>query len=995
MFKCRVVLAISLFIPMTTSIAQNLIQNLQGKTVRAICARDTSTLLIATNSGLWEFDGQSIEQVPIQVSGTLFPPQNLYDVIVDNDGTIWVASRSNGLFVEESSTNWIRIDTGSGGPEAPVNDLFTDSSGRIWIATEGEGTIIFVNGDSSWHRITEKSYDVFENGSWVLRADLDSLDHSERIGANFKDIKAVGKDKNGAIWLGTDGGLVRFNLANKILDSAAVADRALWQYYLEGESILSLSFDRNNDTWVGTLRSGVFRFDGNGISDTLNQANSPLQSNRIRDIELDRDGFLWFGTGSGVCRFNPEADKSSPNRWRCLGEEQHPSLNVGVQSVFSDSDNNLWFGLLTSQGVLRLNNNWFTFGKESLGEFPFVSTLLLNDEDLWVGLSNGIVRLRGEDAIQTIYPGLYNQISNLSPAKDSQIWVGSFGDGVFLYDKNGVEQCFLDNKGKPDEMGRRLIDAFKRITQIVERNDEVWIATLDGLSRFSLIDSTWHNYTAMPGGLISDQVTALAFDNSGKLWCGTGDGVSILNPESDTWEPSFTTNNGLSNNQVNTIAVNPINDKVWIGTNGGGISIYTSTGWEYLTRTTVLPDNAINQILFSDTGFEVWIATPSGVSRRDKNGIWGTFNALSGLASDFVQTIALQGDSLRWFGTWSSGLTRYRPPKSLPNTFIESRLDVTDKTEVTYHFSASDLNSTQSEFRFQYWIDTEEPSEPTFDKFAIVPVPEPVTGPHTFYVRAIDRDGNYDREPARDYFYRIDPNLGGHSTFVDKTSFSKIDSVVINLYWPPNFLTPNTEIIIEPVAMNDMDSLALFAFDLSMNDSPSEKRITLEFSFPINDFINSRRWGIYEGYNGNYTSFGGTSKRVDDKMAITTAIKKLGRYSVREIGSDFNPMNPTEFSVEDVQPRIFSPYGGELSRTTTLSFNLQQSAEVKVKVYNLAGRLVKAICNQQMQAGINAVSWDGKDDNGKECASGLYIVTIEANKSIIADKVMVSNKFLR
>ncbi len=62
---------------------------------------------------------------------------------------------------------------------------------------------------------------------------------------------------------------------------------------------------------------------------------------------------------------------------------------------------------------------------------------------------------------------------------------------------------------------------------------------------------------------------------------------------------------------------------------------------------------------------------------------------------------------------------------------------------------------------------------------------------------------------------------------------------------------------------------------------------------------------------------------------------------------------------------------------TTISFQLDKSAEVSIKVYNVAGQLVEWLVQQQtFSSGKQAIRWSGRDSDGEIVASGLYIVTV-------------------
>jgi hypothetical protein len=67
-----------------------------------------------------------------------------------------------------------------------------------------------------------------------------------------------------------------------------------------------------------------------------------------------------------------------------------------------------------------------------------------------------------------------------------------------------------------------------------------------------------------------------------------------------------------------------------------------------------------------------------------------------------------------------------------------------------------------------------------------------------------------------------------------------------------------------------------------------------------------------------------------------------------------------------------------------ITFNLSQSANVTIKIYTIAGRMVKSISKMSCHPGYNQVFWDGRDEYGDELSNGVYLVhlTAEGNSGI-------------
>ncbi len=61
---------------------------------------------------------------------------------------------------------------------------------------------------------------------------------------------------------------------------------------------------------------------------------------------------------------------------------------------------------------------------------------------------------------------------------------------------------------------------------------------------------------------------------------------------------------------------------------------------------------------------------------------------------------------------------------------------------------------------------------------------------------------------------------------------------------------------------------------------------------------------------------------------------------------------------------------------TTIRYELAAAGEVRLDVYDLAGRRVRTLVNGRQEAGPQRVVWDGRDDAGRPGATGVYLVRL-------------------
>ncbi|NIW46374.1 MAG: hypothetical protein GWN14_16230, partial [candidate division Zixibacteria bacterium] len=58
---------------------------------------------------------------------------------------------------------------------------------------------------------------------------------------------------------------------------------------------------------------------------------------------------------------------------------------------------------------------------------------------------------------------------------------------------------------------------------------------------------------------------------------------------------------------------------------------------------------------------------------------------------------------------------------------------------------------------------------------------------------------------------------------------------------------------------------------------------------------------------------------------------------------------------------------------TSITFELPQDVSVILKIFDIQGRLVRTLMNSQLSAGQHRVTWDGRNDNGSQVSSGVYL----------------------
>jgi len=224
------------------------------------------------------------------------------------------------------------------------------------------------------------------------------------------------------------------------------------------------------------------------------------------------------------------------------------------------------------------------------------------------------------------------------------------------------------------------------------------------------------------------------------------------------------------------------------------------------------------------------------------------------------------------------------------------------------------------------------------------------------------------------------------------------------IYIPPNALSANTGVVINPTPEDELrESLKELsahitptdvAYDLGEDGLTLSKPATLTIHYSdveVTAVGDEARLALFywHGPTQKWQRIGGT---VAAKMnRISTVMDSFGRYAL--MGMDVStPVDAAKITDLTCQPRIFSPNGSGFNTETTISFRLSEPVSVGIVIYNRAGELISNIVeNESMSAGVNAIQWNGKGENG-DLPSDMYIVAIQVGEQFIYKTVGIINQ---
>jgi hypothetical protein len=174
-------------------------------------------------------------------------------------------------------------------------------------------------------------------------------------------------------------------------------------------------------------------------------------------------------------------------------------------------------------------------------------------------------------------------------------------------------------------------------------------------------------------------------------------------------------------------------------------------------------------------------------------------------------------------------------------------------------------------------------------------------------------------------------------------------------------------------------------FRLGPADLVLEKSATLRLARPL-DAADDPALSIHR-QDGQWTALGGTREERGGRVFYSIATDRMGVYALTAASTPAGA--PNVLSALEAEPRHFQPQSGSVDRVS-VSFVLGRSAVVNAMVYNRAGRPRRVIAEGlRLGPGQQVLYWDGRDHNGEQVTSALYIISVEADGERLNQAVTV------
>ena len=172
------------------------------------------------------------------------------------------------------------------------SNVIVDKTNSIWVGTRQNGVYVYNETGDRKRALT-------------IAPTKGSLPHA--------NVRTVAVDRNNRIWIGTQLGMVVYNNASDIFDTAIfdaepviILDDGIPKKLLGDQTINTITVDGADNKWFGTDNGGVVYTNPSGQKTlaSFNKDNSPLPSNKILKISVDEStGKVFFATDKGVVAY--------------------------------------------------------------------------------------------------------------------------------------------------------------------------------------------------------------------------------------------------------------------------------------------------------------------------------------------------------------------------------------------------------------------------------------------------------------------------------------------------------------------------------------------------------------------------------------------------------------------------------------------------------------------------------------------------------------------
>ena len=537
-----------------------------GDMVNALAQDGDGYFWIATNSGLFQFDGVRFTRWEPPDGSRL--PAMILSLLADRDGSLWIGTNDGLVHMEHGGLT--RYKTGQG---VVVQLILQDQAGKVWfypfqfhnnedevlcavaqsklscygrkdgIPSHGPLTALMQDGSGKFWLGGSESVTGWAGGPAEAHSFEALKNNQDQLGVFSLVAEQDGSLLAGIAKQGPGAGLQRLRNGKWTTVSAEGFDGSK-------HKIFRVFVDRHQALWIGTFNEGIYRL-YRGQMDHFDSRNG-LSGDIVGSIFEDSEGSLWVGTNGGLDQFRDLAVQAFP-------KTMYPKASE-FDNVVTTPDGTLWVG---GDGVLyTLRNGTNTFVAQSGDVKGRQVTAIFGDRAgrMWIGLDNTMNLLRDGKFIAVRSADGKPTGFTLSMAEDTdgQLWALTAGPprtllridtkllqatplpegvgaskiasdprgGLWIGLNNGGILHFANGKMVPVPLGPGFNSRIAQLTVLPDGG--VMTASESGVG---FLDGESVQLLGAANGLPCLNVNSFVFDTRGDLWLYTECGLLEVNGE--------------------------------------------------------------------------------------------------------------------------------------------------------------------------------------------------------------------------------------------------------------------------------------------------------------------------------------------------------------------------------------------------------------------------------------------------------------------------------
>jgi len=492
----------------------------------------------------------------------------------------------------------------------------------------------------------------------------------------FSSPSTLYEDKDNDLWIGTfRSGVYKYNPVSKIFTHYQFS--SINPNSLSSNDIRGILEDNNRNIWFATANSGINKFDKikekfyRFTHDSLN--SNSLIGNYISKMSKGLDGLLWIATSEGISIIDPVN-----NVFTNLEKKEYPALS-DINVIYNDEMGIVWICKSKEGSFVTYNkykwkfnyyDNYLNYNKNIF--FTFGEDI---NENIWIGNQYGIdVINKNKEKIRHFEnnPNDTNSLSSSSSTfiyrdKKNYMWIGN--GPLEKYDPETESFIhFYDFDGKGFN--------FKVIFE--DKDENLWVGLwFSGLRVFDKNRNLKKKYlTAENDSEDNNQISVydISQDANGNMYFGTNKGLAMLDPKTDSI--IFYRNNPNDTNKINIEGVFSLSVRkkgyLWVLTYEG---LYEFDTYTKNFKRCLIGSGQNNKVFFgmqSDNNGNLWIQSSMSLSMfNPDNGSSINYSEKEGIPGMCFHTKSdFKTKDGEMFFAWNEGFTSFYPDSIRLNKII-------------------------------------------------------------------------------------------------------------------------------------------------------------------------------------------------------------------------------------------------------------------------------------------------------------------------------------